>query len=81
MVILTAVVAGATSLYAYYPPYEEYQAYLLTCIGYRDHFQNLHHTGTIFRAVKPGTIESSMFKLTPNQSVSVEWREWHSFLD
>lgn len=63
------------------PPQKEYQVYLLTCIGYRDQFQTPHHTGTIFRSVRPDTGATLMFELTPNQSIPVEWREWHSFLD
>jgi hypothetical protein len=63
------------------PPQKEFQAYLLTCIGYRDQFGAPHHTGTIFRSVRPQNGETVMFELTPNQSIPVEWREWHSFLD
>jgi hypothetical protein len=63
------------------PPQKEYQAYLLTCIGYRDQFRAPHHTGTIFRSVRPENGETVLFELTPNQSIPVEWREWHSFLD
>jgi hypothetical protein len=62
-------------------PQKEYQAYLLTCIGYRDQFQTPHHTETIFRSVKPDTGETLMFELTPNQTIPVQWREWHSSLD
>lgn len=63
------------------PPQKEYQAYLLTCIGYRDQFQTPHHTGTIFRSVKPDTGETLMFQLTPSQTIPVLWREWQSSLD
>jgi hypothetical protein len=62
------------------PPYKEYQVYLLTCIGYRDQFSIPHHTGTIFRGARPDG-ESIMFELTPNSTIPVQWREWHSFLD
>ena len=63
------------------PPQKEYQAYLLACIGYRDQFGIPHHTGTIYRSVNPSNGETIMFELTPNQSIPVEWRDWHSFLD
>jgi hypothetical protein len=63
------------------PPQKEYQAYLLACIGYRDQFSIPHHTGTIYRSVHPENGETIMFELTPNQSIPVEWRDWHSFLD
>lgn len=63
------------------PPQKEYQVYLLTCIGYRDQFREPHHTGTIFRSVRPDNGETLLFELTSNQSIPVVWREWHSFLD
>ena len=63
------------------PPQKTYQAYLLTCIGYRDQFGIPHHTGTIYRSVHPGNGETIIFELTPGQSIPVEWRDWHSFLD
>ncbi len=63
------------------PPQKEFQAYLLTCIGYRDQFKSPHHTGTIFRGTQPGKSDALMFELTPNQTLPVEWREWYSFLD
>lgn len=65
------------------PPYDTYQAYLLTCIGYRDQFGIPHHTGTIYRSTPPGGVggDSIMFTLTPNQTIPVEWHDWHSFLD
>jgi len=63
------------------PPQKEFQVYLLTCIGYRDQFSIPHHTGTIFRSVRPDTGETIMFELVPNQTIPVQWREWHSFLD
>jgi hypothetical protein len=63
------------------PPYNEFQAYLLTCIGYRDQFHLPHHTGTIFRYAQANGGESVMFALTPNSSISGQWIEWYSFLD
>jgi hypothetical protein len=63
------------------PPQKVYQAYLLVCIGYRDQFGIPHHTGTIYRSVHPESGETILFELTPTQSIPVEWRDWHSFLD
>ncbi len=63
------------------PPQKEFQVYLLTCIAYRDQFSTPHHTGTIFRSVRPNAGETIMFDLSPKQAIPVEWREWHSFLD
>src|SRR5580704_3766280 len=63
------------------PPQKAYQAYLLACIGYRDQFGIPHHTGTIYRSVGPANGETIMFELTRTQSIPVEWRDWHSFLD
>lgn len=63
------------------PPQQEYVVFLLACIGYRDQFGIPHHTGTIYRAVRPGTIENLAIQLTPNQSIPVQWNDWHSFLD
>jgi hypothetical protein len=63
------------------PPQKVYQAYLLACIGYRDQFGIPHHTGTIYRSVHPENGETILFELTPGQSIPVEWRDWHSFLD
>jgi hypothetical protein len=65
------------------PPQKLYQAYLLACIGYRDQFGIPHHTGTIYRSTPPGGIggDSVVFELTPNQTIPVEWHDWHSFLD
>ena len=63
------------------PPLKQYQAYLLACIGYRDQFGIPHHTGTTYRSVNPANGETILFELTPNQSIPVEWRDWHSFLD
>jgi hypothetical protein len=63
------------------PQQKVYQAYLLACIGYRDQFGIPHHTGTIYRSVHPENGETIVFELTPTQSIPVEWRDWHSFLD
>lgn len=65
------------------PPQTQYQAYLLACIGYRDQFGIPHHTGTIYRSTPSGGIggDSIIFTLTPNQTIPVEWHDWHSFLD
>jgi hypothetical protein len=63
------------------PPQTQYRAYLLACIGYRDQFGIPHHTGTIYRSVHPANGETIMFELTKGQSIPVEWRDWHSFLD
>lgn len=63
------------------PPQKEIQAYLLTCIGYRDQFQIPHHTGTIYKSVRPQDSETVMFDPTIKQTIPVEWKDWHSFLD
>jgi hypothetical protein len=65
-------------------PNDQYQPFLLTCIGYRDQFGVPHHTGTIFRPVVPGTGEigdALLITLDPNQIIPVEWREWYSSLE
>jgi hypothetical protein len=63
------------------PPQKQYQAYLLTCIGYRDQFRIPHHTGTIFRYAQAVGGDSVMFEITPNVTITGQWVEWHSFLD
>lgn len=63
------------------PPQKEFQAYLLTCIGYRDQFGIPHHTGTIFRYAQSMGGESVTFELTPGSSVQGQWIEWYSYLD
>jgi len=63
------------------PPQTKFQAYLLACIGYRDHAGNPYHTGTIYRGVKPGTTDSLAFEIVPNSTIPVEWHDWYSFID
>jgi hypothetical protein len=63
------------------PPQKDYEVYLLACIGYRDHAGNPYHTGTIYRGVKPGTVDNLTFEIVPNSSIPVEWHDWYSFID
>jgi hypothetical protein len=59
----------------------KFEAWLVGCIGYKDSFGHLYHTGFIYWLTDPKTTLGFEFDATPNREVTGHWATWRGFVD
>ncbi len=59
----------------------KFEDWLVGCIGYKDSFGHLYHTGFIYWLTDPKTTLGFEFNATPNREVTGHWATWRGFVD
>lgn len=59
----------------------KFQGWLVGCIGYRDSFGYMYHTGFIYWLTDPRTRLGIQFDVTPNTEVTGHWATWSGSID